>query len=94
MYASPHLTHACLCCTCSQAHDTDVNVISWNRLVTYMLASGADDGTLRIWDLRSFAQGGHVRSVFCCNGCDLCAHLARHTCQVDRGLMLCVYSSH
>jgi WD40 repeat protein len=36
------------------AHDADVNVISWNRLATYMLASGGDDGTLRIWDLRNF----------------------------------------
>lgn len=44
----------------AQAHDTDVNVISWNKLVAYMMASGADDGTLRIWDLRSFSQGSHV----------------------------------
>ena len=43
-----------------QAHDSDVNVISWNRLVSYMVASGADDGTLRIWDLRSFSQDSHV----------------------------------
>jgi WD40 repeat protein len=42
----------------SQAHDSDVNVISWNSLVTYMLASGADDGAVRIWDLRSFTQVG------------------------------------
>eukprot|EP00879_Flechtneria_rotunda_P014031 GHRR01014658.1.p1 GENE.GHRR01014658.1~~GHRR01014658.1.p1 ORF type:complete len:366 (+),score=106.34 GHRR01014658.1:218-1315(+) len=38
----------------------DVNVISWNRLVAYMLASGADDGGLRVWDLRSFKEGGFV----------------------------------
>ena len=43
-----------------QAHDSDVNVISWNKLVSYMVASGADDGTLRIWDLRAFTQDGHV----------------------------------
>ena len=36
------------------AHDADVNVISWNRMTSYMLASGGDDGTLRIWDLRNF----------------------------------------
>jgi len=41
-----------------QAHESDVNVISWNALVTYMLASGADDGAVRIWDLRSFTQVG------------------------------------
>jgi hypothetical protein len=27
------------------ASDTDVNVISWNRLVGYMLASGAQAGS-------------------------------------------------
>jgi WD40 repeat protein len=41
---------------CLQAHDSDVNVISWNRLVAYMLASGSDDGGLKIWDLRSFTS--------------------------------------
>ena len=42
------------------AHDTDVNVLSWNRLAPAMLASGADDGVFRIWDLRHFAEGGFV----------------------------------
>ncbi|KAF6264703.1 WD40-repeat-containing domain protein [Scenedesmus sp. NREL 46B-D3] len=42
------------------AADCDVNVISWNRLVGYMLASGADDGGLRVWDLRAFREGGFV----------------------------------
>ena len=36
------------------AHETDVNVISWNQSTAYMLASGGDDGTLRVWDLRQF----------------------------------------
>ena len=34
---------------------TDVNVLSWNRLVSNLLATGADDGTLSVWDLRQFS---------------------------------------
>mmetsp|Transcript_44520 Transcript_44520/g.139647 ORF Transcript_44520/g.139647 Transcript_44520/m.139647 type:complete len:455 (-) Transcript_44520:1166-2530(-) len=34
---------------------TDVNVISWNRNMEYLLASGADDGGMKIWDLRSIS---------------------------------------
>ncbi|EED95712.1 WD repeat protein [Thalassiosira pseudonana CCMP1335] len=32
----------------------DVNVISWNRLVGNLLASGGDDGSFCVWDLRNF----------------------------------------
>ena len=42
---------------CSKAHDTDVNVISWNKIVTNLLASGADDGVFSVWDLRNFKKG-------------------------------------
>ena len=31
-----------------QAHDTEVNVISWNKKVNYLLASGADDGSFKV----------------------------------------------
>ncbi len=54
------------------AHGSDVNVISWNPLTSYMLASGAEDGSLRAWDLRELASGEHVanftyhRSAVCC----------------------------
>lgn len=34
----------------------DVNVIAWNALTPHTLASGGDEGRLRVWDLRSFAQ--------------------------------------
>ena len=44
--------------TVNRAHDADVNVMSWNRLAAYMLASGGDDGALKIWDLRMLSQGG------------------------------------
>ena len=35
-----------------EAHGLDVNVMSWNALVNYLVATGADDGSFRIWDLR------------------------------------------
>lgn len=43
-----------------EAHEEDVNVISWNRNVTYLLASGSDDGSFKIWDLRAFGSGEPV----------------------------------
>nr|KAJ3421404.1 ribosome biosynthesis protein rrb1 [Polyrhizophydium stewartii] len=38
------------------AHDSDVNVISWNRLKfsDHVLASGAESGAFSIWDLRTW----------------------------------------
>jgi ribosome assembly protein RRB1 len=36
--------------------NSDVNVLSWNRLVTNLLATGGDDGTLAVWDLRQFSS--------------------------------------
>ena len=44
------------------AADCDVNVMSWNRMAPAMLASGAEDGGFRIWDLRHFTAGGFVAS--------------------------------
>jgi ribosome assembly protein RRB1 len=37
---------------------TDVNVLSWNKLVSNLLATGGDDGTLCVWDLRHFGGDG------------------------------------
>jgi ribosome assembly protein RRB1 len=42
------------------ASDTDVNVIAWCKLTAYILASGDDKGFLKVWDLRSFADGADV----------------------------------
>ena len=38
------------------AHNTDVNVISWNKNETSQIASGSDDSTFKIWDLRFTQQ--------------------------------------
>jgi len=40
-----------------QSNGTDVNVVSWNKLVTNLLACGGDDGALSVWDLRHFSGG-------------------------------------
>ena len=34
--------------------NTDLNVMSWSRLETYLLATGADDGEWAVWDLRQW----------------------------------------
>ncbi|XP_016564079.2 protein HEAT STRESS TOLERANT DWD 1 isoform X1 [Capsicum annuum] len=47
-----------------KAHKADVNVISWNRLASCMLASGSDDGTFSIRDLRMLKEGDSVVAHF------------------------------
>ncbi|EDO16962.1 hypothetical protein Kpol_1041p20 [Vanderwaltozyma polyspora DSM 70294] len=39
----------------TKASNTDVNVISWNEKMGYLLASGDDNGTWGVWDLRQFS---------------------------------------
>ncbi|AGO12714.1 AaceriADR242Cp [[Ashbya] aceris (nom. inval.)] len=43
---------------------TDVNVMSWNQKISYLLATGDDNGTWGVWDLRQFSnQQGNVSPV-------------------------------
>lgn len=35
------------------AHESDVNVISWNKGTSYLLLSGGDEGQIKAWDLRN-----------------------------------------
>ena len=58
---------------CEHAHAQDVNVISWNRLQNFLLASGSDDGSFRVWDLRAFQEfvaspppSSFLTCLFCC----------------------------
>ncbi len=48
-----------------KASSTDINMLSWNRVVHYLLASGANDGALCIWDLtlRNFTADSAVASL-------------------------------
>uniref|UniRef100_A0A7S3JWR5 Histone-binding protein RBBP4-like N-terminal domain-containing protein n=1 Tax=Aureoumbra lagunensis TaxID=44058 RepID=A0A7S3JWR5_9STRA len=43
------------------AHTNDINALSWNSAVSYLLATAGDDGFLQIWDLRAF--GTHAAPV-------------------------------
>ncbi|RDB28460.1 Ribosome assembly protein rrb1 [Hypsizygus marmoreus] len=40
------------------AHDSDVNVISWNKTTSYLLLSGGDEGGIKAWDLRNVKKKG------------------------------------
>jgi ribosome assembly protein RRB1 len=39
-----------------KSHESDVNVISWNKLAStsYLLLSGGDEGGIKVWDLRNW----------------------------------------
>ena len=39
------------------AHQGDTNVLSWNPIVGQLLLTGGDDGTFKVWDVRSVSRG-------------------------------------
>src|SRR5271170_518373 len=40
-----------------KASDVDVNVLSWNTSVSYLMVTGDDSGATKVWDLRHFKDG-------------------------------------
>lgn len=52
-------TQACVCAV-ENAHESDVNVISWNKFDPLLL-SGGDDALLNVWSLKTIqvADTGH-----------------------------------
>lgn len=51
------------CMLTQKAHEQDVNVLSWNRKVLYLLASGSDDASFKVWDLRQFSGNEQAQPV-------------------------------
>jgi ribosome assembly protein RRB1 len=41
-------------------HSGDVNVIAWNSLSSFQVASGGDDSVLKVWDLRKLSEAVSV----------------------------------
>lgn len=50
---SPNEPLFTLLCTVEQAHTTDVNSVSWNPKQPGVLASCSDDGTVKLWKLKT-----------------------------------------
>ena len=44
-------------------NNVDVNVLSWNAAVANLLATGSDDGTFAVWDLRQFGTNSSSSSI-------------------------------
>ncbi|GBG00551.1 hypothetical protein Rsub_13247 [Raphidocelis subcapitata] len=50
-------------CAAEAAHESDVNSVAWHPSDATLLASGGDDGRVRLWRLRAAGGGGGGRAV-------------------------------
>jgi ribosome assembly protein RRB1 len=49
--------------TVADAHESDINVISWNKKEAAFLLSGGDDGAIKTWDLRQFGKSKAPQAI-------------------------------
>lgn len=54
-------------------------MISWNNNVGYLLASGADDGSFKVWDLREVGRSKNKNGS---SNCEPLANFSYHTSQI------------
>lgn len=40
-----------------KAHRKDVNVCDWNKVAAHLIATGSDDASVKVWDLRMVSEG-------------------------------------
>ena len=45
------------------ASKTDVNVVDWNSKSPHLIASGDDNGTFKVWDLRRCKSDGPAKEI-------------------------------
>jgi ribosome assembly protein RRB1 len=45
------------------ASRVDVNVLSWNPTVSYLMVTGDDNGSTKVWDLRQFKKDGNGKDA-------------------------------
>jgi len=51
-YSGDQLT--CMTQVCKASHDSDVNTIEFNSVEERLVASGSDDGTIKVWMVKEF----------------------------------------
>lgn len=49
--SDPHAPTFALLTSIRDAHSEDVNTVTWHPVTAGLLASGSDDGTVKVWDL-------------------------------------------
>ena len=64
VYDTRHATRRDPMLTRPEAHSDDINCLSWNASVSYLVATGGDDGLIQVWDLRAFGTAAKPVGTF------------------------------